>query len=407
MAKRKRAASPSPDPSLSPEASVSPEPTPESSPPPAKRAKTAADKGKGKAATKKATSKTTKITKPTKNAKAAALATADDEVAPGFKNWMTSTKLISGGKLSKEESQFNVASARFSQVVDVENSDAFTLKPLTLTEGQYKGRHILMLEPVTPTEYFRFLDLPPELRGMVYDLLLQQPEERIIMDTYKPVGQPRRPVRAGFRSKHTHKRMQWDKLRGKWVGQKASNFSLLRVNQQLREEAAAVVYGNHTFACSDMAAMLIFLETIGGMRKHLRHVKLGLWHNYQESKTRPIFDLLKEAKGLRTLEIEHRTICSNPEYTYGKVTTAEGFVRDCLSLLKTLHKEQQEAATSVDVRDIIKVGEVEKCWACRRTLKDDCNTMTCKYPCKDVQEHNMEFAAEFRALVAKAVGIEE
>ncbi|TKA63477.1 hypothetical protein B0A55_10615 [Friedmanniomyces simplex] len=157
--------------------------------------------------------------------------------SPGFKLWASGTKLFSGESLTKAVSQWRVNTGSLTQSVEVRHIELFTLKPLVITEGAYKGRHVLMLQPVTITDYFRFMDLPPELRKMVYDLVLLEKSEKITIESYKPVGQPRRPVRQGFRytGRNDHRGMTWDKTRGKWIGQLPSNLGVLRALYKARK----------------------------------------------------------------------------------------------------------------------------------------------------------------------------
>ncbi|KAK4900248.1 hypothetical protein LTR27_002472 [Elasticomyces elasticus] len=330
---------------------------------------------------------------------------------PTFKPWKTDTKLASGGSL-KQVSQWRVDTTSYSQTVEVHHNDQFTLKPLIITDGEYKGRQVLMLMPVTITDYFPFMDLPPELRKMVYELvLLDEKSKKITIDSYKPIGQLRRPVQQGFRWTHRngpHHGLTWDKAKGKWLGQKRSNLGVMRVSHQMREETAPFVYGLQNFHCLDMSAMEVFFETIGDMRGYLKHLSLDTY-GYKPSKSHTIFRLLRDAKSLRSITISHDMLCDDKRtYHHGKRTTVEGLVGEAAPMLKALHNSREDDKTAVSVFDIIKIERSKICFQCEK-FKDKpsykCSNMACGYSCSEIEKHHSDFKARLRAAIAKALGI--
>ncbi|KAK3112948.1 hypothetical protein LTR53_010233 [Teratosphaeriaceae sp. CCFEE 6253] len=331
-----------------------------------------------------------------------------------WKAWKSHTKLASGGTLTKQVAQWRVDSATYSQTVEVHNNEEFRLQPFTITDGRYKGRHVLMLQPVENTEYFCFMDLPPELRKNVYDYILLEKSENIGIDTYKPVGQPRRAVRHLFRGNATHKGMTWDRTHGKWIGQTPSGLSLLRVSQQLRSETAPVVYGQHDFQLYHMGDMECFLDGIGDMRKYIRALTLGV-DCYRSARYRSALTLLQDAESLRSVKIPHETLCNDKrggfsyQYRTRHRTSFPHFLAGCTTMLKMQHEQRKGKADVVSAVDLIKITGPDDCYQCK-TNKDKlgyvCKATSCGYPCEDAIKHGKEFDAKFRAAVREILGLE-
>ncbi|KAK5676315.1 hypothetical protein LTS10_011127 [Elasticomyces elasticus] len=166
-------------------------------------------------------------------------------------------------------SSYNEDTGLWYHNIKVRNNSAFKIRPVILREGPFTGHHVLVLEPYTEPP-FRFLNLPPELRVMVYKVLLQEPAP-IQIWSYKPTHKPRRSCRATFRDVKLHGKLDWMAQTGKWVGQPPIYVrSLFRVNKQIFNEAAPVLYNMNTFTFQRARDLRVFLNTIGAMREHLR-----------------------------------------------------------------------------------------------------------------------------------------
>ncbi|KAK3722035.1 hypothetical protein LTR37_002851 [Vermiconidia calcicola] len=66
---------------------------------------------------------------------------------------------------TQEMSRYDSFSSKFFQVVNIQHHDAFVLKSTIHTDGSLAGRLVIVLEPV---QHFRFMELLPELRSMIY-----------------------------------------------------------------------------------------------------------------------------------------------------------------------------------------------------------------------------------------------
>ncbi|KAK3722034.1 hypothetical protein LTR37_002850 [Vermiconidia calcicola] len=337
---------------------------------------------------------------------------APNLVAPsGSRIWKTVSKLASGARFT-EKALYDEATQRFSQVLNVETSKDFTLTPLVLTEGPLKGRRVFLVDAVV--QPFRILDLPPEIRTMIYAFLLGD-KKTITMTSVKPVYDSRRAVQQGYDDHKRHPGLDWDRKTAKWIGQKPSPAALLRVSQQFLHQTAPVLYGNNSFYAFDFSSLLLFLESIGSMRQYLRHLLVGN-QGYMVSKVRPVLNKLKDAADLRSFSLDHTNVCGESYRSYTGTVSPDRFVRDATPMLKAINKSQKDSDSGFTVLDIVTLSsklcplcdphgqsyqaDADKCF-------DDNRWSGCQVKCKDLAEHCQEVEAKLRKLVAKTVGMKE
>ena len=251
-----------------------------------------------------------------------------------------------------------------------------------------------------PTEGFRFMDFPPEIRTMVYSFMLQD-DEPIRMTTTKRLHEPRRPSRA-----------------------RSARYSaqvVFQISKQIMREAAPILYGNNHFQFRNLSEMKIFLDRIGSMRQYLRQIELGS-NGFNHTKVRPVFNALKDATDLRMFTIDHSNVCMHYYRRYLQGTDLQGFAYSCRALLLVLHRAHKSSGKDFNVLDIVKIADQgEKCHKCNplspNFTKDenDCTkslngiyySVHCKTRCKDLGTHSEEIQKKLRSLIAKQLGIKE
>ncbi|EME85642.1 uncharacterized protein MYCFIDRAFT_82619 [Pseudocercospora fijiensis CIRAD86] len=317
----------------------------------------------------------------------------------GYEPWSTSSRLVTGGALA-QMSTFSKDSLNFQHLVKIEHEDAFKLTPLTITEGSFAGRHVLMLEPVT--DHFRFLDLPPEIRNLIYDELLRE-HRPVRIATYKAKGRARRAVRSTLHQSHPG--LTWNSKFGTWTGQASSAHVILQVNKQMLAEAAPIAYGSNVFQLDDHRGLRDFLEGIGSMRAHLKQIRL-LSPIYYSTVAITALHKLKDAKGLASLEFP-RNMLSDNVHAY-KGITPQGLFNDCKQLLKVLcnHRKKQKDGFN-ELLEIIKItpGVLSICEKARRGEACDCGSIMKEDGCKNVMADVERWNAKLRNMMAEEFGI--
>ncbi|KAK1090456.1 hypothetical protein LTR48_008264, partial [Friedmanniomyces endolithicus] len=93
------------------------------------------------------------------------------EPRPAVQAWEGGIRAMTSGDPCGLSKYHEKAAEPWYHTIRVQHDDAFIIRPVILREGPFKDRKVLVLEPFTRT--FRFLHLPPEIRTMVYELLLE------------------------------------------------------------------------------------------------------------------------------------------------------------------------------------------------------------------------------------------
>ncbi|KAK4505229.1 hypothetical protein PRZ48_003192 [Zasmidium cellare] len=294
---------------------------------------------------------------------------------PGFDLWNANSELK---KATLQTPTFVSAQDEYVQSVDIRHPDAFKLKTLTISEGPLKGRHVIMLEPVT--DHFRFLALPAEIRNLIYEFLFQ-----------------------------TSCRVAIRKVRSRYVPARPA-YSVLRVNRQVQAEAAPVGYGKPQFSFNCLSDLKNFLDDIGSMSQFLGHI--GFHHHfYHRTVATSTFHRLKDAKRLRSLTFLHLTVCEQARSDH-KLTTASQLAADLRPLFKVLQRAQKSSDSPINVLDILKLGEEAYRTICKdgKDGKDcDCGKgwYNCPTKCQFKEKHIEEAQARVRKALAKELGLED
>ncbi|KAI4732086.1 hypothetical protein E4T49_00264 [Aureobasidium sp. EXF-10728] len=166
----------------------------------------------------------------------------------------------------------------------------FSLEPVLMTQGPYAGRHVLVMQPEPDEkEKFPFLNLPAEIRNMIYSLVLERPGWRLRL--------------SGKQSGVINCRWLSDRTISMPLEFRPYSTSLMRVNKQINVESSPYLFSRHTFEFTDSTMLKMFLEYLGPERvKSL--VSISVSQQYAVS-VRQAYQLLSPASGLTKLELEH------------------------------------------------------------------------------------------------------
>ncbi|KAK5715667.1 hypothetical protein LTR17_016736 [Elasticomyces elasticus] len=189
-----------------------------------------------------------------------------------------------------------------------------------------------------------FLDLPPEIRNVIYGLALHH-EKPLQLD-----GRPPKPPKVVNYEYAKHITLLYGDKRDRHPPPPAPtpylNASLLQVSRQVYDEAVPILYGANTFAFSALCRaseglLHAFLQEIGTSRKPLRRIKIFAIHNY--ATLRSALHLLKEAKHLDSFECS-----SNVLRKLIRTSNVKSFIPWLKTLQKTASAEpEREAALDI------------------------------------------------------------
>ncbi|THY27377.1 hypothetical protein D6D01_04137 [Aureobasidium pullulans] len=176
----------------------------------------------------------------------------------------------------------------YNQTVALTSKKPFSLEPVLMNEGPYKGRYVLVLQPEpADNEKFPFLELPAEIRNMIYSYVLERPGCSIYIQ-----------------GKHTGIiDTRWRKEGGQWLPRSETSYStsLMRVNKQINVESTPYLFSRHMFEFPDTTMMQRFLDYIGPKRvESLVSVRVDTQYSTTAQKA---YKLLSRATSLTKLEL--------------------------------------------------------------------------------------------------------
>ena len=279
-----------------------------------------------------------------------------------------------------------------------------------MTTGPLADHPLLVLEPVAP---FRFMDLPTEIRAMIFGYVFGNEETTYISSPDQTKRGRRRgfippwaqntirPYRyKGYGLRQIYTRRDRGKDMVKLNIRRPSKLSLLQVSKQFFQEAAPVAY-NRKFTFENGTAVQHFLETIGSMRRHLKVIDLVSEYGWYVDISKASVDLLKDACDLRKVIISHRKFCADV-HDRGLRAIIREIVTDISLLLKKLRNARRTESKS-NVLDIVQI-EHRPCIACGpQPIKDECQDMRrCGVECGDAMaQHCRGLTALIRSALAK------
>lgn len=270
-----------------------------------------------------------------------------------------------------------------------------------------------------------FLDLPPEVRSVIYRLLLAEPTA----------------VHIAIRKRNS----LYD-----WAMQRLplKDISILFTNRQINVEACQVLYGANAFSFYSTTALKEWLDQIGPhCVQFLRDVHIqrsrDVYSGWMASTANAALKRLSPATNLRNLSFDHANCCNalratrvrlhatreRPRVTrkpvaYG-IVSAEQLVESCKPLLLALHKSFSAQRLDIDVRDVLRLRAFgvtsPLCGSCAQTqgsyeemawrkLTRSCGNYwrgVCTCRCNEREASAAEFGSEIRTLVGKLLDIED
>ncbi|KAG9641313.1 hypothetical protein KCU95_g15155, partial [Aureobasidium melanogenum] len=192
----------------------------------------------------------------------------------------------------------------FTQTIELSSKKPFSLEPVLMTKGPYAGRHVLVMQPEPDeNEKFPFLNLPAEIRNMIYSLVLERPGCTIRLSG----------KHSGVIS------TDWYDADDRYISKDDEPYStsLMRVNRQISVESTPYLFSRHTFAFPDSTMLQRFLQYLGPERvKSLVSIsvsqtyKVSVWEAYQ---------LLSPAVSLAKLELKHYRYAYRPGHDWSSI----------------------------------------------------------------------------------------
>lgn len=232
------------------------------------------------------------------------------------KSQIASANIHSSLPSHNESAKMHSKSSTYAIEHRLSSTEPFSIIAYTLTSGPYEGRVAWVADPDTRAK-FKFLELPPEVRNMIYDLLFVRKDSKVTFSPTKRSDQGNGSV-SDLVGTWMWTKNGLNRNRQDWY---VKGLGLLATCKEIREEAAGVVYGSNAFEFVKTTAMRSFLTTIGGRNRSLiRKVNTG-WIIQKDA--RAAANLLLDCKQLETLHLDLTYMTSPP---YNSLKTPEKVV---------------------------------------------------------------------------------
>lgn len=224
------------------------------------------------------------------------------------------------------------------QAIQVRSEFAFTLQPVLLNNGAAPSIQALMLIPWRP---FPFLDLPAEIRQMVYRIVCESSEAIAI----RKIRRPSSGLTWSSREPTSEER----------IGTAPQDFfSLSLVSKKTKHEVVPVAYSFNRFTFGNFTVLSDFLIAIRHRaRMNLRHLTLPQAQYRTGQITQQAFSLLNSARNLTVLRV--------PATMVPQIQISD-FVKDTRSMFKTLEHWRHQNNNKNDILEIIE-GQCLRCGA--------------------------------------------
>lgn len=156
---------------------------------------------------------------------------------------------------------------------------------MVISQGIFKGRQILLLDPEpVASDSFRFMDLPPEIRNMIYNCALSSQNHAVHL-----TGSRQNTLAA-----------YWENSRGVYSRVSGST-GIVTTCRQVYEESVPILYGGNDFEFRCTTTLSIFMTGIGSAAQYLRKIPVD---RCVYSSMRKAMRLLEKATSLESFHFK-------------------------------------------------------------------------------------------------------
>ncbi|PSK40139.1 hypothetical protein B9Z65_8079 [Elsinoe australis] len=189
----------------------------------------------------------------------------------------------------KVVAQYKKAKTTHAHTITFESKGSFSMTPMTLTEGLFKGQQAILLLPETkPDKGPSLLDLPPEVRNLIYTELFAGSDDHVHVSKNRRNSKVRSymrvPIPVKIGSGHTS------------IVEPFTRIAIFRANRQVHAETTALFYGTKIFSAPTTSSMVNFLHEMGPATALIRNLEVT------EPKRTSIGQFCKLVKGLPNLQ---------------------------------------------------------------------------------------------------------